>query len=257
MDYLVICLAALVASGLTLFSGFGLGTLLMPVFALFFPVEVAVAQTAVVHFATNLFKLALLGRRADWHLVLLFGLPAFLASFAGAWTLLWLSDLAPLFTYTLLGQPLAVHPVKLVIAVLMAAFSLLELWPAYNRLAIARRYIPAGGILSGFFGGLSGNQGAFRSAFLLKSGLSAQAFISTGVVIAALVDFSRLTVYSGLLASDTVRANLALIIAATVAAFAGAFAGTRLIKRVTISTVRYVVAAMLLLIALLLGTGVI
>ena len=35
MELLIVCTAALVASGLTLFSGFGLGTLLMPVFALF------------------------------------------------------------------------------------------------------------------------------------------------------------------------------------------------------------------------------
>ena len=41
MDYLIICLVALAASGLTLFSGFGLGTLLMPAFALFFPVPTA------------------------------------------------------------------------------------------------------------------------------------------------------------------------------------------------------------------------
>jgi hypothetical protein len=49
MEYVVICLAAIITSGLTLFSGFGLGTLLMPVFAVFFPVEVAVALTAIVH----------------------------------------------------------------------------------------------------------------------------------------------------------------------------------------------------------------
>jgi len=36
VQYIVLCLAALAASGLTLFSGFGLGTLLMPVFAIYF-----------------------------------------------------------------------------------------------------------------------------------------------------------------------------------------------------------------------------
>lgn len=54
MDVLVIAVSALVASGLTLFSGFGLGTILTPVFALFFPVATAVAMTAVVHLANNL-----------------------------------------------------------------------------------------------------------------------------------------------------------------------------------------------------------
>ncbi len=84
MDYLVIGGAAVLASALTLFSGFGLGTLLMPVFALFFPVELAVAMTALVHFLNNLFKLALLGRQADRGVVLRFGAPTIVASFLGA-----------------------------------------------------------------------------------------------------------------------------------------------------------------------------
>ena len=43
MDIVVVSIAALFASALTLFSGFGLGTLLMPVVAIFFPVEIAIA----------------------------------------------------------------------------------------------------------------------------------------------------------------------------------------------------------------------
>ena len=257
MSYLIICIVALLASGLTLFSGFGLGTLLMPVFAIFFPVEVAIAQTALVHFANNLFKVWLFSRRADWQTVLLFGLPAFLASFAGARVLLWLADLAPLYTYLLYGRQFTVHPVKLVIALLMAGFSALELFPATKQLAISRKYMPAGGVLSGFFGGLSGNQGAFRSTFLVKSGLNKEAFIGTGVVIAALVDFSRLTVYAGLLKSEEVTGNLPLIVVATLAAFTGAFLGSRLVKKVTIRTLQVLVAAMLFLIAILLGSGII
>lgn len=60
VQYVVLCLTALLVSGLTLFSGFGLGTLLMPAFAIFFPIEIAVAMTAFVHLANNLFKLGLL-----------------------------------------------------------------------------------------------------------------------------------------------------------------------------------------------------
>jgi len=257
MDYLIICGAALAASTLTLFTGFGLGTLLMPVFAIFFPVEVAVAQTALVHFANNLFKLALFSRCADRRTVLRFGLPAFAASFLGAGLLLWLLDLAPLYEYVFAGRRFTVQPVKLVIAVLMAGFAALELWPAFQRLAIEKKYLPAGGLLSGFFGGLSGNQGAFRSAFLLKSGLNKEAFIGTGVVIAVLVDLSRLTVYAGLAGSGPVRAHLPLITVATAAAFVGAFVGSRLVKKTTISTIRTVVAVMLFCLAALLGGGII
>ncbi|OGA86871.1 MAG: hypothetical protein A2Z90_01050 [Burkholderiales bacterium GWA2_64_37] len=50
---------------LTLFSGFGLGTVLVPVFALFFPVPLAIAATAAVHFANNIFKFGLMAKQAD------------------------------------------------------------------------------------------------------------------------------------------------------------------------------------------------
>ena len=84
MDYIVVCLVALFVSALTLFSGFGLGTVLMPAFALFFPVPVAVAATAVVHLANNLFKVGLVGRKANWSVVVKFALPGALAAMAGA-----------------------------------------------------------------------------------------------------------------------------------------------------------------------------
>jgi hypothetical protein len=47
MEYLVVCAVAVLISAMTLFSGFGLGTVLMPAFALFFPVPVAIAATAI------------------------------------------------------------------------------------------------------------------------------------------------------------------------------------------------------------------
>jgi uncharacterized membrane protein YfcA len=222
MDYLAVCLAALAASGLTLFSGFGLGTLVMPVFALFFPVEVAVAQTALVHFANNIFKLGLFWRHADWKTVLLFGGPAFAAGLFGAGALLWLADLPAAGSWGLGGRSFRLEWVKLVIGCLMVVFAVLEVRGTRPGAGLPRRWIPAGGLLSGFFGGLSVHQGAFRSAFLIRSGLSKEAFIATGVVIAVLVDFSRLAIYAGLIGAPEVRARLGLVVAATMAAFAGA-----------------------------------
>jgi hypothetical protein len=103
MKYFLICLTAFLVSGLTLFSGFGLGTVLMPVLALFFPLGTAIALAAVVHLFNNLFKLALLGRHADKAVVYRFGVPAILAAYLGAEALLWLSHLKPLATYQLGG----------------------------------------------------------------------------------------------------------------------------------------------------------
>jgi hypothetical protein len=61
MDHAIVGSAAFGVALLTFFSGFGLGSLLLPAFAVFFPIEVAVAATGVVHLANNLFKLALMG----------------------------------------------------------------------------------------------------------------------------------------------------------------------------------------------------
>ena len=144
MSYLVVFAVAFLASGLTFFSGFGLGTLLLPAFALFFPIERAVALTALVHFLNGLFKLGLVGRHADLGVVLRFGVPAILASFVGAWLLLWLSGVEPLFTYPLFGRQVHVTPVKLVVGLLLLLFSLAELVPAFGEISFGRQYLTLG-----------------------------------------------------------------------------------------------------------------
>ena len=85
MEIVFISLAAFFTAILTFFSGFGLGTILAPVFAIFFPIDIAIALTGVVHFTNNLFKITLVGRNADKTVLLKFGIPAILTSFIGAW----------------------------------------------------------------------------------------------------------------------------------------------------------------------------
>ncbi len=257
MEYLLVPLAALFTSGLTLFTGFGLGTLLMPVFALFFPLDLAVAMTAVVHLLNNLFKLAMLGRRADAGVVWRFGVPAILAALLGAGLLVWLSDLQPLATYRWGGRTFEVTPVKLTMAWLMVGFAVIEALPRFEKLSFDRRYLPLGGVLSGFFGGLSGHQGALRSAFLVRSGLTREAFIATNVVIACLVDFTRLSIYAAHFTTAGIGENVGLLGLATLAAFLGAFLGNRLVEKITLRTVQLLVSLLLFLIAVGLGAGLV
>ena len=106
MEYIIIALASIIASGLTLFSGFGLGTMLLPVFALFFPVEVAIGMTAVVHLLNNVFKMILLGKHANKEVILKFGLPAIVMAFIGALLLVWFSGMDPLhISYSVVHFP--------------------------------------------------------------------------------------------------------------------------------------------------------
>ena len=263
MSYLLVCAAALIVAALTLFSGFGLGTLLMPVFALFFPVEVAIGATAVVHFANNLAKLALVGRWADWRVVLRFGLPAVIAAVGGAFLLRVLTGFEPLATWEWAGRTHAITSVKLIIAALVAVFAVLELSERFEKLEFPASLLPVGGLLSGFFGGLSGHQGALRSAFLVRAGLSRDGFVGTAATCSALVDFTRLIVYAAAALAGgagvvKLEGELAgLVAAACAAAFLGTLLGKRLVQKVTLRTVQRIVAVGLLLLAAALATGLV
>lgn len=257
LEIVIIGIAAFFTAILTFFSGFGLGTILMPVFALFFPVDIAIALTGVVHFANNIFKMGLVGKMASKPVLIRFGIPAILASFAGAWVLLRITGLPSIYQFEFWGNTFEITPVKLIIAILLLFFSLLEVLPVLQKIKFGGNRLILGGILSGFFGGLAGIQGAFRSAFLIKSGLSKEAFIATGVIIASLVDITRLSVYAARFTSSGLSENVVLIVSATLAAIAGAFVGKKLLRKVTFRSVQILVAVLLILISVGLGTGII
>ncbi len=261
----ILGLTAFGVSLLTLFSGFGLGTLLMPVFALFFPVEVAVASTAVVHAANNLFKVGLLGRSAPRDILIRFGVPAIIAAFFGAFMLTTLSGREPLLSWSFMGRDAEVTPVKLVMGVLILGFALYELFPTLRSVHASGhdplRWLPVGGALSGFFGGLSGHQGALRAIFLTPIGLSPEQFVSTQAVLGLLVDGARLLVYGWSFAvlGTSSRAEAipwSLVGTATVCAFAGAYLGKRLLPKVTLESLHVVVGVLLLVVGVALAVGV-
>ena len=245
---------ALIASGLTLFSGFGLGTLLLPAMLLLVPPEAAVAATAVVHLANNLLKVALFGRHCRKDVLIRFGGVAVVAAFFGAQLLTLLAQLPSLANYTLAGREMEIVPVKFVISVLILGLAIFDLSPAKKKTQFGPSLLPVGGFVSGFLGGLSGHQGAMRSAFLASSGLTKEAFIGTGVTIACLVDITRLAVY-GVHLSSIGNENFPLMSAACFSAFLGVFLSQRVLKKVTMKMIRKIVGICLILLSVALGSG--
>lgn len=255
MEIIIISLAAFLTAILTFFSGFGLGTILTPVFMVFFPVDLAIALTGLVHFFNNLFKLGLVGGHANKEVLITFGIPAVLAAILGSWLMMNMSGWEPLLSYQAFGRVFEIYPIKLTVSVLLIFFAAMDLLPYFKHLQFGKEKLPIGGVLSGFFGGLSGNQGALRSAFLIKAGLSKESFIGTAVVISTFVDLTRLSVYArGLTYSDFVT-NWLLIAVATLSAITGAFLGNKLLKKVTLQALQTVVAVLLILLSLALGLG--
>ena len=257
MDYFIICIFALLGSALTLFSGFGLGTLLLPVFGLFFPLEVAITMTSIVHFSNNCIKFIFFGKQINKNVMLKFGIPAIMFAFLGAFILKKLTTMQPLFQYSINGRFFEVMPIKISIGLLLIVFATIEFIPRFKNLEFNEKYLSVGGALSGFFGGLSGHQGALRTAFLIRTNLSKQAFIATGVGIACLVDISRLTIYIPQIIQNDTQLNYGLILSATLCAFLGVYFGNKMLQKITITTIQNSVAALLFIFGGLLIFGLI
>jgi uncharacterized protein len=120
--------------------------------------------------------------------------------------------------------------------------------------------------MSGFFGGISGMQGALRAPFLLRAGLTKEEFVGTANVISTIVDMARLLVYAigfTWLAQKRDYAALGeqrtlwLVAIACLAGFLGSFIGAKVLKKVTLQSIRLLVAALLLAVAVALGAGII
>ncbi|MBX7051249.1 MAG: sulfite exporter TauE/SafE family protein [Flavobacteriales bacterium] len=231
MEFIPVIIAALIGSCLSFFCGFGLGTILLPAFLIFFPIDVAIAATAVVHMLNNLFKLWLVGKQADGKMVIRFGLTSIVGALIGAMLLTLVSQMPALFHYSISGHDFEVHGIHVMIGMLIIVFAFLEIHPRFQSITIGAKWLPAGGLISGFFGGLSGHQGALRSAFLMKSGMSKEAFIGTRVVIACMVDLTRISVYAIQIKTGWSMIEPWLVIAATLAAFVGAYFGNLWMKK--------------------------
>lgn len=258
MEYLIIGFVSLFTSILTFFSGFGVGTILTPVFILFFPIDVAIAMTAIVHFFNNLFKFGLTYKNINVPVMLRFGLPAIPFAILGAWLLISLSTNNILLSqFTFVNINCEIYLIQLIVGLLMLFFAISELFPSFKKNTIKQQYLIIGGAISGFLGGLTGHQGALRTMFLIKSGLSKEAFIATGITIACFVDISRLTVYFGKIQRINIQENIGIILTATVCAFVGAYFGKMLLKKITINTIQYMVSTLIVIISILLIFGII
>ena len=104
----------------------------------------------------------------------------------------------------------------------------------------------AGGILSGVFGGLVGNQGGIRAAALLGFQLRPRQIVATATAAALLVDAARVPIYF-LSAGSVISGASRLWVVASVGVVIGTFLGVPLLSRIPESTYRRLVGGLLLL----------
>lgn len=254
VEYTLIAICTFFASLMSFYSGFGLGTVLMPVIAIFLPLPIAIWLTAIVHLAHNLLKSWLLWKAINWSVVVRFGGAALIASIPGALLLKGLSAFVPIKEYVILSLHAKISILHISIGLLLILFATAEMFP--NRiLRIKNLFI--GGAISGFFGGLSGNQGAFRSIFLVNTTLNKEALIGTNAIIATAVDMARLVTYGLVFRHLLIRIDVPLLIIALASALGGICLGVVLLQKVTISFIQKVIVALLYALGVLLIIGII
>ena len=246
MEYILVALTVLFGATLTFFSGFGLGTLMLPVFSLFFPLPLAIGATAIVHFSNNIFKFGMLYRHIHVQTLIRFGIPALIAALGGSLLLGWIGKMPVIQSYHLGSHECQISVLKLVLGCLMIFFAWFDLDPRFSNWQMDKKWMPLGGMLSGFFGGISGHQGAFRSAFLTKSDLTKDQFLGTSNATALIIDISRITVYSTSLNFAQLSGIKGVLLTGIVFAFVGTYFGKKLVKKTTLNGIKRIVGLCLL-----------
>jgi len=192
--------------------GFGIGSLLTPVIAWRFGTDVAVAAIALPHLAGGLLRGWRLRQYIDRTILIRFGILSAIGGLVGA---LAFANLAP----DVLGRTLGV------LLVLTATAGLTE-W--------STRWKPRGavawilGALSGFFGGVVGNQGGLRAAGLSRFDLTPTVFVATSTVIGVWIDLVRSPIYIARV-SDRLAEIANLIVIMIVGVLVGTIAGEKLL----------------------------
>ena len=217
------------AGAISAVAGFGIGSILTPLLGLGIGVKLAVAAAAIPHFAGNALRLWTLRDRIDKSVLKTFGLMSAAGALLGA----------------ILHAIAAAPALKIVMALILIAAGALGVLGWMERLRLGRRGAWVAGGVSGFLGGLVGNQGGIRAAAMLALNVRREVFVATAVAIALVVDGARLPVYAFSVGPQLIG-MWPLLLTSTVGVILGTLFGKVLLGRVPESAFRRVVSALLI-----------
>lgn len=192
--------------------GFGIGSLLTPLLASQFGIANAVAAVTIPHATATALRCWRLRRDIDWTVLRRFGILSAGGALAGAAAY---TQLGPSALTRLLGT-------LLILTAIAQLSGWSRRWQAHGPI------VSVFGLVSGFFGGVAGNQGGLRAAALTAFDLSPRAFVATATATGLMVDVARTPIY--LWAASTALVSLLWPIGlATVGVLIGTVLGERLL----------------------------
>lgn len=228
----IAALTAIAAGAMASVSGFGIGSLMTPLLMIWMPASHAVAILAIPHALATAIRWIRLRRDVHRPTFRQFGIASAIGGLAGA----------------ALQSRLQSRVLTIVLAVLLIVAGTSELLRRRVPLPESRFWRIAGGILSGLFGGLVGNQGGIRAAALLQFHLRPQQIVATATASALLVDAARIPIYL-LSAGSIIAANTRLWMVIAAGVTIGTFIGVPILSRIPEGVYRRLVGGLLLALA--------
>lgn len=227
---LIVLLASTLAGAVAGISGFGIGSILTPLLALQTGTKIAVALVSIPHVIATAVRFWGLRHALDRRVFIHFGILSAMGGLLGA----------------LLNGRVNSPALAIVFGCLLmfAGVSGLAGWTQRMRFGDKTAWVA--GALSGFFGGLVGNQGGIRSAALLGFGIPKESLVATATAIGLVVDAARMPVYVFNYPHE-IAGHTVLIVVAVVGVMVGTLWGVRLLRRIPELLFRRMLSSLILI----------
>lgn len=227
---LIVAAGSILAGAIASIVGFGIGSVLTPLFAVRVGTQLAVAAVSIPHLFATALRFWRLRAHVNRRVLVSFGITSAAGGLVGA----------------LLHSFASNRSLAIVFGALLVFVGVSELTGLARHMRFGGPVAWLAGAISGVFGGLVGNQGGIRSAALLGFDLDRQAFVATATAIGLVVDGARMPVYFATQAAAIARV-WPLVLIATLGTLAGTVLGVRTLRRIPEAVFRRVVAILLLL----------
>ncbi|MBZ0187678.1 MAG: sulfite exporter TauE/SafE family protein [Candidatus Obscuribacterales bacterium] len=224
---------ALLAGAIAYVSGFGIGSILTPLFACQVDIQLAVAAVSIPHFVGTLWRFLLLRKSVNKEVLIQFGLLSAIGGLGGA----------------LLHSFSTDKTLVLIFAALLIFAGSTGLTGLSAKIRFGKKVAWLAGLLSGLFGGLVGNQGGIRSAALLGFDLTKEEFVATATAIALIVDLARMPVYFAYRLEDLLAWSPFIAVAVS-GIVIGTISGKYLLSKIPDKIFKRVVAIVILVLGL-------
>src|SRR5215813_2853181 len=225
--------ASVLAGAVAAVSGFGIGSLLTPLFASQYGTKLSVAIVSIPHLLATAARFAGLRRHLDRKVFLNFGIMSAAGGLLGA----------------LLNARANSPALAMVFGCLLIFAGISGLTGLMDRMQFGRKMAWVSGAWSGFFGGLVGNQGGIRSAALLGFDVQKETLVATATAVALIVDGARMPVYLAVESKGILGAWPVLAVSMT-GVLLGTFWGVRLLRQIPERTFRTLLHVLILALGL-------